>query len=350
VGEICCGQKSSEKMFSNGRRDNDLFHTANVLVKGGMPDAEIFQVLNNLILSWGEQPDSKWINDKIQSALKRQNTRENSLATDVKEWILSTSGHFMSTDIHKDLGLSTRVHKKNVSEILRRSIEEGIIERYGNKNGSFRKIENKCEEIDWREADTSTVFDIRWPFQLERLVQIYPKNIIIVAGASNAGKTAFMLNVALLNAGKHPISYFSSEMGPEELRLRLDKFDLPQEDWNGISFYDRSNSFADVIVPNAINLIDYLELTDNFFAVGGDIKSIFDKLKKGIAVIALQKKAGVDLGRGAEFTLEKARLYLSMDAGKLRIIKAKNWKDKAINPNGQTFNYKLVNGCRFIGA
>jgi len=46
-----------------------------------------------------------------------------------------------------------------------------------------------------------------WPFKLENLVHLYPKNIIVLAGASNTGKTAFLLNVALL--GSDPSESFT---------------------------------------------------------------------------------------------------------------------------------------------
>ena len=36
------------QMFENGTRDENLFHTANCLVKGGMPKEEIFQVLQTV--------------------------------------------------------------------------------------------------------------------------------------------------------------------------------------------------------------------------------------------------------------------------------------------------------------
>jgi hypothetical protein len=39
---------------------------------------------------------------------------------------------------------------------------------------------------------------------------------------------------------------------------------------------------------------------------------------------------------------------MTMGAGKLTIVKAKNWADVAVNPNGLVRDFKLVNGCRFI--
>jgi len=78
------------------------------------------------------------------------------------------------------------------------------------------------------------------------------------------------------------------------------------------------------------------------------LRAIHEKLSSGIAVVALQKKRGADLGRGGDFGLEKPRLYLSMDAGKLTIQKAKNWADPRANPNGLVCEFKIVNGCKFI--
>jgi len=48
---------------------------------------------------------------------------------------------------------------------------------------------------------------------IERWVKTLPKNIIILAGEANAGKTALLLNFCSMNMGKFKINYFSSEMG-----------------------------------------------------------------------------------------------------------------------------------------
>ena len=67
----------------------------------------------------------------------------------------------------------------------------------------------------------------------------------------------------------------------------------------------------------------------------------------------MQKKSGSEYARGGEFSLEKARLYLTLQAGnkeknsELKIVSAKNPKnDKP--PRGKVIEYKLVQGCKFI--
>jgi len=91
---------SAAKMFENGRRDNDLFHTANCLVKGGMPKEEIAQILEKLIISWGEHPDKKWIQAKIESAFQRSERKERNWTKDVFDFVSVTNGYFSVTDCY----------------------------------------------------------------------------------------------------------------------------------------------------------------------------------------------------------------------------------------------------------
>ena len=333
--------------------ENDLSVLAWHLREGRMPKHIILDYLNVLAKSSSNDILPEQVKEILSTVFTGEAVPEKSLAEEIKAWVMSSQGDFLSSQIDKDLNLSSRVDKKNLSKILSRLVLEGLIERVGRKYGCFRRIERDSNVLDWRNADTSTVVDLIWPFHLERLVTLYPKNIVVVAGSPNVGKTSLLLNLIRLNMANHRIAYFSSEMGPEELKLRLNNFqDVGQDEWK-FEAYDRSANFADAVQPNAINLIDYLEVTTDFFKVGGEIKAIYDKLDKGVAVIALQKKKGAEYGRGAEFSLEKARLYLSMDDGELKIVKAKNWgpdaKETGHNPNGRIYHFSLVGGCKFVG-
>lgn len=305
----------------------------NALRMAGLPEDRISQVL--YIISQSEKTKGDF-----------------NLAAEIREWVLSSNGVFLSSDFVREAGLSSmssREFNKNLSKAFERLVKDGVIERVGTRRGQFRRIERESEIIDFASADCSTVFDLRWPapFNLEQLVNIYPKNIIIVAGATNAGKTALLLNVVRENMARHQIIYFSSEMGAEELRLRLEKFQDSIASWR-FEARERAANFADAIIPEAVNIIDYFELTDNFYQVGGEIKKIFDRLTTGIAVIAIQKEENKDFARGGAFSAEKARLYISMNPGELKVVKGKNWAQQGHNPNGKVFRFKLVEGCRFI--
>lgn len=337
---------SDNKYFIKGTRDNDIFHAVNGLIKGGCEIPFVSYIAEILARNSNPPFPENEIKAKIDSALKRAESRERNLTQEIREMIVTTSGNISTTFVYNRQQVTTREEKKKVAVILQRLEKEGLIERTGDKAGCYRIVDNVCEEIDFLSA-SDEAFNIKWPFEIEKLVKIQSKNIIVVAGEPNSGKTALTLNIAAINQDMHEVYYFSSEMGSMELKDRLSKFDRPLNSWK-IKFLERSGNFADVIRPDAINIIDFLEINDEFYKVGAYIKQIFDKLDKGIAIIALQKNKGVDVGLGGGRSLEKARLYLSMEPGKIKIIKAKNWADSYENPNGLECSFKLIKGCHFI--
>jgi hypothetical protein len=233
---------------------------------------------------------------------------------------------------------------------IKRLVELGNIEPCGKKSGVYRKVDNNMDKIDYLNA-AGEMLNLKWPFGIEKLCGLMPKNIVVVTGSPDTGKTAFLLDFIRRNMMTNKIFYFSSEMGALELKSRLEKFpQLPITGWN-FTPIERAGNFADVIQPNDINVIDFLEIHQDFYMVGQWIKDIFDKLDKGIAVIAIQKNTGkgVDIARGGVGSLEKPRLYISLSNNPhtLKIVKAKNWVNDMINPNGLFMRYKIVGGCQF---
>jgi len=337
---------SDAMMFIEGRRDEDLFHVANCLVKGGTTEKETLKVLEILALNCEPPFPLQEIPEKLDSALKRAKRREVNVSEEVRDFVMTSRDAFMTSDVAIGRQLTSREDRKAIVKALLRFEKEGLIEHCGNRNGCYRRIESQCEDIDFLNASEEGV-NLRWPFEIERYVRILPKNIVVIAGTPDAGKTAFLLNVVKENMQGHKIHYFSSEMGAVEIKDRLRKFGLPLNDWKRCTFKERSSNFSDVIQPDGINVIDFIEIHDEFCRVGGLIKEIYDKLTTGIAVIALQKKPGQDLGRGGLGTLEKPRLYLAIDNGKIKIVKAKNWVNSQVNPNGLEVSFKLVDGCKF---
>ena len=187
------------------------------------------------------------------------------------------------------------------------------------------------------------------PFELSDLVEIYEGNVIIFAGVPNTGKTSLALNVIKENRNRFDVHYFNSEMGGAELKKRLDLFpDIGIGDWN-FKAYSRAEKFADVVRPGAnyLNIIDFLEVYDEFYIVGKRIKEIHDKLKGAIAIICLQKNPGQEAGLGGFRSMEVARLVIALDSGRVKITKAKNYRSSE-NPNGLKKNFKLINGCQII--
>ena len=220
------------------------------------------------------------------------------------------------------------------------------------KEGSyFKVVDDSLVPIDFLGA-RGTKFDIILTFGIHEYCFLYRKNIMIISGSKEAGKTALLLNIIRWNMNQHRTLYFSSEMVEDELAGRLRKDDsLRLEDWH-FEPYERSYDFDQVVDPDSLNIIDFLEL-------GGDeteyykgvslVRKIWDKLDKGVAIIACQKNRNAELPKGGAGLLEKARISLSLDPSKATLAIAKNWAEGVqTTPKGRKWKYQLVGGIKIV--
>ncbi len=334
------------------------------LLSSGMTDDDITNVCEIINKTSEKEFDSLYVENICRHVvvmlssfcrhcrhLSSSDSEAGNLAKDIREWIECFDGIFEISDIFRDLNIRDRTIKKNCSKILERLCNrDNIIEKHGERRGVFRIIETKCDEIDWWNAETDAL-PIRWPFQIEQLVEFMPGNIAVIAGEPNAGKTAFLLNFAEKNLDSFNVHYFSSEMGPKELKKRILNFGeigLRPERFKPVRFLERSSNFADVLTSGSgnINIIDFMEMHADFWRVGGMLKEIHDKLDGAVAVVAIQKNKTSDTGLGGGRGLEKPRIYLNMAPGKLTIVKGKNWTTQK-NPNGLSITFNLFRGAIF---
>jgi hypothetical protein len=268
----------------------------------------------------------------------------------IEEWVKETTGWFSYEDIDKEFNIKTESEKLNRRVIIKRLRDSGTIEDHPKNNKLYRHVNVSVRLVDFKAAGRRSPLAIKYPFGIENHFNTYPGNIIILAGASDAGKTAFLLNVVRANMYDFSIFYQTSEMGADELASRLEKFEgIGLEEWN-FTVEERSHDFADVIRPDCVNIIDYLEFAGDYYMIAEYLRAIHDRLKTGIAIVAIQKKRGADLGRGGDLGLEKARLYLTLDSGVIKFQKCKNWVHPEKNPNRLMLNFKLASGCKFIAS
>lgn len=335
-------------ILQSGTRDQDLFTVSNALIKNRVDQDFTRQVLDILAKNCNPPFPENEIQTKIDSALSRVERRERNLAAEIREFITLQETYIDLTFAYKTLHLLTKEEKNNAMVIFSRLCKEGVIKKTG--RGCYELVKEVEENIINLDENCIKELPVKLPLGISDLVKLMPKNIIIVAGESNAGKTAFLLNVALNNMFKHNVFYFSSEMGGAELTERVRKYDkIAFDNWKKCTFIERATDFEVGIRPDDINIIDFLEVHDEFYKIGGYIKKIFDKLNNGIAIVAIQKNKGRDEGLGGARSIEKARLYLSMSPGKIKIVKAKNWVNSLINPNNMVKDYKLAQGIVLTG-
>jgi hypothetical protein len=347
--------------FEEGARDESFFTIACNLVRGGMAEDEIRKVMTQL---HGSLPPSnepftlKEAMQKVDQALKRPEKRIKRWSDEVRGWVSLTHGYFPNIACYSDLGAKTPEEKANIRMQLKKLKDEKVIEPHPKRNGYHRLIQKELEEIDWKNAQTKEI-DLRFPLGIEEFVKIYPKTVIMVAGKSDSGKTGFLLEFAKLNQGNHKINFFMNEASDEELAVRLKLFKgMRTEDWK-CTFFRRDDNFEDVIRPNEINIIDYLDVTEDFAHIGTPLKSIHSRLDKGVALIAIQKNPklydfktsqyiDIDLGIGGAKSIGKSRLYLSIDDNEIKIVKAKNRRGKK-DPNGLKRRFSIYDGHDFVG-
>lgn len=354
-------EKEIEKdSFSHGSRNDTLFHIAYLLFKGGASFKEGTQITE--IYSkfcdppWGSIPEDLPLNLTIKSAFKRAEDRERPLADEVREFVVSSNGVFLSSDVVNSLGLSSRVAKKNVSKILNRMCDpEKIIEKYGNKNGSWRKIDRTINEQCWWESK-GLPLQIRFPLEVEKFAKVFSGNIILLEGQKSQGKSSFALEFCRLNKrlfSEKPL-YQNVEMSDDELTDRFTSYGdvMTPEEWREyITIIRQSGEWWDKIKPDALNIVDYLLEYKESYLIADFVWKIHQKLNKGIALVVVQRDPLKPYPAGGRGVRDIPRLVLSLIHHKIKIEDVKSFYiTPEGNPSGMVRKYKQASWWKFVPA
>lgn len=274
----------------------------------------------------------------------------------IEQWIALVNGKFSTHDIWNEVGIDTPENKTHLRIILGRLEAKGIIKSNG--SGHYMKVDMEAPIIEWQKADPLNIVPLKWPFEIEKHALLYPKNVAIIAGQKQEGKTTFLYNFIKLNMYQYQIDLFNSETGPEQMKDRFTDLGIPID--APFNVYERYDNFADVIKPDHISVIDYLDLNSEFYLAGAEIDSIFRKLTCGIAIIGMQippssvtyvkgvkKVIERDLAYGGGTTAKRAFIYISMFSHKLKLKHAKKPAQKNINPDNMTWTYSFDENGQF---
>ena len=267
----------------------------------------------------------------------------------VKLWVEATDGVFFLDDIYKAFGVNSPKGRNNVYKIIERLKKEGLIIKVGDRMGTYRKVTAPLEEMNWKDADT-TPLELKWPLDIGTFFQAYRKNMGVIAGTKDAGKTAILLDFVEMNQDEYRIHFYTNEMGKEEFKMRISKHKRPNSKWD-FHAYECTRNYEDQIArfPDDIHVIDYIEINDAFYQVGDHLKDIHEALGNGFVLAGLQKDWGARLGRGAAFSIQRPRLYITLERGYARVASAKNRvKDCERSPVGDILYYGIVNGWNVV--
>ena len=290
------------------------------------------------------------LGDELRGYAKEDEEREAvNIAAKVREFVgeLDYGEDFYLRNMDDELQIKTNGYKPARTQELRRLVEKKVLRRFKNRPGYYRKLP-PVDIIEWWEAPIDPL-KIYLPFGLSDdngiHVKIFEGSIIVCAGRQESGKTAiaqeFIEENIDINPFENKIQLLVNESGGPEVRYRLESNDnIRPEKWREhVTVINRSADFADVIDPNAINVIDYLTDYTEAWAIGHQMSEIYEVVRNqpGIVWINLQKDSERDTGRGGSVTLDIPRLYLSMDYDRVKVIKAK-FAGKT-NPKGMVHRF-----------
>lgn len=310
----------ADKCLHEGNRNGTIFTIATGLARGGTEFALAKQAIETIAKNMIPPYDLKEAYESLKSAYNRKESRERNIQEEVREYVLQQKclheADILLNDCLRSLQLLTREEKNAGYQAFHRLCnEEKLLEKREGVRGVYRILDNKVEDaiMDLTTEPDIQEVDIRLPLDLKSQCVISPGNIIIVAGSKSSGKTALCMNIAWLNQDKYEVHYLNSEAHETEFKKRMKKFG-PLNKWR-IKGYKCHTNFEDYIIsdPKKIYIVDYMEIHDNFYEIAKYIRKIHEKLGDSVCVIAIQMKAGSDLGRGGDFSAEKSRLYLTMD-------------------------------------
>jgi hypothetical protein len=246
--------------------------------------------------------------------------------------------------------------RKLVATKLRNEVLKGTLEK---NNKVYRYIDSTLKQIDWLNSNTNDSVEIKWPYGVEDdthfgfdgHVVIPQKSLIIIAGVTNMGKSTFALNFLWMNMDQHHCILMGNEYEPSQFKRRANTLldinnPVDLEGKPKFELVERYENWKDIIQPDAINIIDWINLGDKFYELGKILEGIKEKLNKGIALCCIQKDSQKSIGMGGMWGTHLSTLYLTLDYNRMTVEKCKEWNGH--NPNREMYGFDIIeHGSRF---
>lgn len=268
----------------------------------------------------------------------------------IENWIASeATGKFHYKEV-MDGAIEPKLFPQ-LRAVLGRLWEKGVCYPVDGRHGWWRPADAGVEELCWWESNGEMGENIVLPLGLGKYCYVPLPSLILLAGKYNAGKTAFCINMVNCNLEKweNKLDFYVSE-GAEMMQRKFQSLNAYIPKPPPFKMYRKTEHFADVINPNHLSVIDYLRVNmEQSYAVANELFAIFNKLDKGIAVVAMQKPPGErKLAFGGASTAFEPTLYIGMDKDVLGFEKIKVPKITDIDPYMLKIQFKIKNGVNFV--
>lgn len=244
-----------------------------------------------------------------------------------------------------------------------RLVQEKWLSPSGRKNGVY-KVVKRVKRIQVFGKERRAPITLRFPQDQENQMELLfaefvvlrEGDLVLISGLSNAGKTTLCINFCGENIDLYPVlmgnEYTTIDDEPSpRFMSRLD--DMNWVEWTNGSGEDKfvllpvREDYAEHIVKDRINIIDWINIDANqLYSIGKVMEDIKRAVGKGIAVIAIQKGADAEAGRGGQFTKDFADLELLIDRfGQNEVLlTVGKVKEYTKYITGKTYAYSIFKG------
>lgn len=237
--------------------------------------------------------------------------------------------------------------------------KDGTLQRL--RRGWYRRVK-EVTPVVWWNMDSEKVLDFVFPwghednteFDISDHIELFPGDMIVVAGRSNYGKTTLVINMLAENVDKYDCILMGSEYTAVDGKISP-KFKRRLTNMKWVNWFNEdgtakftllpvSDNFEDYIKADKVNIIDWVTLPGEYYMIDAVMKRIKDRIGNGLGIIVIQKGKGLEWGEGGERTERYADLYLTIDSygefeSRLTVGRVKAPKGKI---SGRSWVFKIV--------
>jgi len=279
---------------------------------------------------------------------------------EIRNFVKPLEGHKITlNELRDEFNIVKGTKSYNAIRVITlRLCEQKVLKRL-NTRGEFRVLKDIQPVKWWEENDTEPLnflfprsYEDNTEFGIEDYVEIFPGDMILIAGTSNYGKTSLALNMMGENLNLMPSILMGSEYTASDGKIspkfkrRMNK--MSWVDWmdNGkprFQLYPVGADYEDYVQPDSQNYIDWISLPGEYYMIDYVMKSIKDRVGKGIGIAVIQKNKTQEYGEGGERSERYADVYIKVDPygseSMLTLGKVKAPKGKA---TGRMWAFEIV--------
>jgi len=288
---------------------------------------------------------------------------------DVRRFLLPLQGRVVD---YKYLRAEMRIDPNgkswdNIRSIMFELAIEKLVKPSGKRDGVFKVIKQVGPVKVYGREDNTGEFGLMFPRDFDTGMEIEiadhlvirSGDLILLAGVSNYGKTAIVVNFLAENVDKHQCALLGNEFTtldnkptPRFLN-RLKAIDWVQ--WADAEGNDKfellpvREDFEEHVRDGKVNMIDWINISSGeHYLISGVLERIKHGVGGGIAVAVIQKEESRELGRGAGYTRDFADVYLVIDKhgefeSRLTVGKVKESKGSII---GRSWAFRITEGVK----